>query len=39
MSSAKRIPELYMELNETGEYKKWYGELLAGMPWGSKDIY
>lgn len=39
MGSAKRIPELYMELNETGEYKKWYGELLAGMPWGPKDIY
>ena len=38
-SGLKKLPELYMELNGTGEYKKWSGELLAGMPWGPKDIY
>lgn len=39
INNVTRTSELFIELNAAGEYKKWYDELLAGMPWGPKDPY
>lgn len=39
INSVTRTPKLYAVLNGAGKHKKWYDELLAGMPWGPKDIY
>lgn len=39
INSVTRTPKLYAVLNGAGISKKADDELLAGMPWGPKDLY